>query len=150
MRIYIIVFFLLPFFNKGFSQPGIIDLTKNNQSPDRVMILDLLRTKVKPQIKQDVSFVVRSLQINNNYAFLKGNVRDAKGGKIDFSKTIFKNDEKEGMFDGDPVYALFKKVNGKWKYLVHAIGPTDVVYACWASTYKAPKQLFDHNDDCGN
>ena len=150
MRIYIIVFFLLPAFNKGFSQPGIIDLTKNNQSPDRVMILDLLRTKVKPQIKQDVSFVVRSLQIKNNYAFLKGNVRDAKGGKIDFSKTIFKNDEKEGMFDGDPVYALFKKVNGKWKYLVHAIGPTDVVYACWASTYKAPKQLFDHNDDCGN
>lgn len=150
MRIYIIAFFLLPAFNKGFSQPGIIDLTKNNQSPDRLMILDLLRTKVKPQIKQDVSFVVRSLQIKNNYAFLKGNVRDAKGGKIDFSKTIFKNDEKEGMFDGDPVYALFKKVNGKWKYLVHAIGPTDVVYACWASTYKAPKQLFDHNDDCGN
>ena len=150
MRIYIIAFFLLPAFNKGFSQQGIIDLTKNNQSPDRLMILDLLRSKVKPQIKQDVSFVVRSLQIKNNYAFLKGNVRDAKGGKIDFSKTIFKNDEKEGMFDGDPVYALFKKVNSKWKYIIHAIGPTDVVYACWASTYKAPKQLFDHNDDCGN
>ncbi len=150
MRIYIIIFFLLPAFNKGFAQQGIIDLTKNNQSPDRIIILNLLRSKVKPQIKQDVTFVVRSLQIKNNYAFLKGNVRDAKGGKFDFSKTIFKDEEKEGMFDGDPVYALLKKVNGKWKYLIHAIGPTDVVYACWASTYKAPKELFDFNDDCGN
>lgn len=150
MRIYIIIFFLLPAFNKGFAQQGIIDLTKNNQSPDRIIILNLLRSKVKPQIKQDVTFVVRSLQIKNNYAFLKGNVRDAKGGKIDFSKTIFKDEEKEGMFDGDPVYALLKKINGKWKYLIHAIGPTDVVYACWASTYKAPKELFDFNDDCGN
>ena len=150
IRIHIIIFFLLTASNKGFAQQGIIDLTKNNQSPDRIIILNLLRSKVRPQIKQDVTFVVRSLQMKNNYVFLKGNVRDAKGGKIDFSKTIFKNDEKEGMFDGDPVYALFKKVNGKWKYLVHAIGPTDVVYACWASTYKAPKQLFDHNDDCGN
>jgi hypothetical protein len=150
MRIYIIIFFLLPAFNKGFAQQGIIDLTKNNQSPDRIIILNFLRSKVKPQIKQDVTFVVRSLQIKNNYAFLKGNVRDAKGGKIDFSKTIFKDEEKEGMFDGDPVYALLKKINGKWKYLIHAIGPTDVVYACWASTYKAPKELFDFNDDCGN
>ena len=150
IKIYFSVFFLLTAINKGFAQQGIIELSKNNQSPDRIIILNLLRSKVRPQIKQDVTFVVRSLQLKNNYAFFKGNVRDSNGGPIDFRKTIFKDAEKEGMFDGDPVYALLKKVNGKWKYLVHAIGPTDVVYACWASTYKAPKELFDYNDDCGN
>lgn len=132
-----------------FAQSGIIDLTKNKQSPDRMIILNILRNKVKPQIKQDVAFVVRSLQVKDNYAFLKGNVKYADGKEIDFRKTIFKEAFEAGMFDGNSIYALLKKVNGKWKYLVHAIGPTDVVYACWASIYKAPKQLFDYNENCG-
>jgi hypothetical protein len=76
-------------------------------------------------------------------------VRDAAGAKIDFRKTIFKDAEEEGMFGGDEVFALLKKVNNSWKYLVHAVGPTDVVYACWASKYKAPKELFDYNENCG-
>ena len=135
---------------RGFAQEKIIDITKDKQSADRTVILDILRSKVKPQIKQDVTFVVRSLQLKNNYAFLKGNVKYADGKEIDFRKTIFKEAFENGMFDGSSIYALCKKVNGKWKYLVHAIGPTDVVYACWASMYKAPKELFDYNEDCGN
>lgn len=135
---------------KCFAQEKIIDITKDRQSADRTIILDILRTKVKPQIKQDVTFVVRSLQLKNGYAFLKGNVKYADGKEIDFRKTIFKEDFENGMFDGNSIYALCKKVNGKWKYLVHAIGPTDVVYTCWASTYKAPKELFDYNENCGN
>lgn len=133
-----------------FAQDKIIDITKDRQSADRTIILNILRSKVKPQIKQDVTFVVRSLQIKNNYAFFKGNVKYANGKEIDFRKTIFKDAFEAGMFDGNSIYALWKKVNGKWKYLVHAIGPTDVVYACWASIYKAPKELFDYNENCGN
>ena len=133
-----------------FAQEKIIDITKDRESADRTSILNIVRSKVKPQIKQDVTFVVRSLHIKNGYAFLKGNIKYADGKEIDFSKTIFKDAEKEGMFDGNSIYALCKKVNGKWKYLVHAVGPTDVVYACWASTYKAPKELFDYNENCGN
>ena len=72
IKIYISVFFLLTAINKGFAQQGIIELSKNNQSPDRIIILNLLRSKVRPQIKQDVTFVVRSLQLKNNYAFFKG------------------------------------------------------------------------------
>ena len=135
---------------RGFAQEKIIDITKDKQSTDRTIILNILRSKVKPQIKEDVTFVVSSLKLKNNYAFLKGNVKYADGKEIDFRKTIFKEDFENGMFDGSSIYALCKKVNGKWKYLVHAIGPTDVVYTCWASTYKAPKELFDYNEDCGN
>ena len=131
------------------AQHKITDITKDIRSSDRITILNTLRSKVKPQIKQDVTFVVRSLQLKNNYAFLKGNVKYANGKEIDFRKTIFKDAFEEGMFDGNSIYALLKKENGKWKYLVHAIGPTDVVYTCWASTYKAPKELFDYNEDCG-
>ena len=134
---------------RSFSQGGIIDIAKDRQSADRTNILNILRNKVKPQIKQDVTFLVRSLQIKNDYAFLKGNVKYANGQEIDFRKTIFKEEFEAGMFDGSSIYALLKKANGKWKYLVHAIGPTDVVYACWASIYKAPKQLFDYNENCG-
>ena len=143
-------FLLLPAITQSFAQEKIIDITKDRQSADRTIILNILRTKVKPQIKQDVTFVVRSLQLKNNYAFLKGNVKYADGKEIDFRKTIFKEAFENGMFDGDSIYALCKKVNGKWKYLVHAVGPTDVVYTCWASTYKAPKELFDYNENCSN
>ncbi len=147
MKTFFCLIFLL---SEYFCMGQVTDITTNKQSPDRSIILNTLRSKVMPQLKQDVTFVVRSLQIKNNYAFLKGNVRDINGGQINFRKTIFKEDVEQGMFDGDPVYALFKKVNGNWKYLIHAIGPTDVVYSCWASIYKAPKALFDHNDNCGN
>jgi hypothetical protein len=143
-------FLILPAIAQSFAQEKIVDITRDRQSADRINILNLLRSKVKPQIKQDVTFVVRSLQLKNNYAFLKGNVKYANGEEIDFRKTIFKEDFENGMFDGNSIYALCKKVNGKWKYLVHAIGPTDVVYTCWASTYKAPKELFDYNENCGN
>ena len=135
---------------QSFAQEKIIDIAKDRQSADRAIILNILRHKVKPQIKQDVTFVVHSLQLKNNYAFLKGNVKYADGKEIDFRKTIFKEAFENGMFDGSSIYALCKKVNGKWKYLVHAIGPTDVVYTCWASTYKAPKELFDYNENCGD
>ena len=131
------------------AQKNIVDLTLV-KSADRNAILDILRQRVKPQIKQDVTFIVRSLQLKNDFAFLKGNVRNAVGREVDFTKTVFKKDVEEGVFDGDAVYALLKKVKGKWKYLIHAVGPTDVVYACWAYIYKAPKPLFDYNDNCGN
>ena len=127
---------------RGFAQEKIIDITKDKQSTDRTIILNILRSKVKPQIKQDVTFVVSSLKLKNNYAFLKGNVKYADGKEIDFRKTIFKEDFENGMFDGSSIYALCKKVNGKWKYLVHAIGPTDVVYTCWASTYKSAQRII--------
>ena len=147
----IFTFFLfLLVVTQGFAQDKIIDISKDRQSADRAFILNILRAKVKPQIKQDVSFVVRSLQLKNNYAFLKGNVKYANGKEIDFRKTVFKEEFEQGMFDGNSIYALCKKVNGKWKYLVHSIGPTDVVYTCWASIYKAPKELFDYNENCGN
>ncbi len=143
-------FLLLPAIAQSFAQEKIVDITKDRQSADRTVILNILRSKVKPQIKQDVTFVVRSLQLKNNYAFLKGNIKYADGKEIDFRKTIFKEAFENGMFDGSSIYALCKKVNDKWKYLVHAIGPTDVVYACWASAYKAPKELFDYNENCSN
>ncbi len=142
MKLFVTISFLLL---THFCFAQVIDITNNKQSTDRMNILNTLRSKVKPQIKQDVTFVVRSLQIKDNYAFFKGNVRDINGKQLDFRKTIFKKYVEAEMFDGDPTYALFEKQNGKWKYLVHVIGPTDVAYACWASIYKAPKEIFDYS-----
>lgn len=125
------------------------NISKSNTAL-RQPILNALRNEVKKELKQNVSFVVHSLQMKNNFAFLKGQVKTAVGKDIDFSKTIYRDREADGMFDGDSIYALAKKVNGKWIYVIHSIGPTDVVYACWASDYKAPKALFDINENCGN
>ena len=145
----IIIFFsLLLFSHFNFAQ--VKDIATDKGSADRTIILNILRIKVKPQIKQDITFVVSSLQVKDNYAFFKGNVRDITGRQIDFRKTVFKERVEAGIFEGDPTFALFKKINGKWKYLIHVVGPTDVAYACWWKEYKAPKQIFDLNYDCSN
>ena len=133
----------------SFAQTKLTDITKNSKSTARTAILNLLRTKVKPQVRQDVKFIVRSLQMKNGFAFLKGEIKDPGGKGIDFRKTVFKEAYEAGMFDGGSIYALVKKKSGKWTYIDHAIGPTDVVYACWATQHKAPKELFDVNEDCG-
>lgn len=141
--LFLFSFFLLPF---CYSQK-VIDL-KVSSNVERADILNALRTGVKKELKQDVKFVVDYLKMQGNHAFLKGKVNRADGKEIDFSKTIYAEQAEEGMFDGNSIYALLKKVNGKWKKVVHVIGPTDVAWACWWKEYKAPRQVFDHAEDC--
>lgn len=136
------LFFMMQFI---FAQ-DVVDLSKAS-SKERTAILNALRPKVKKDLKQDVKFVVTHLKMKNNYVFYKGNVKAADGKDIDFSKTIYKEAVEENAFDGDTITGLLKKVKGKWQYLIHVIGPTDLPWGCWWKEFKAPKQIFDYTEE---
>jgi len=110
-------------------------------SPERKALMDALRVPVEKSLKQKVIFQVDSLKVLGNWAFMTGKPRTPKGSAIDYKKTSYREAIEAGAFD-DWVCALFKKSNGKWKVVQHAIGATDVVWDGWDKQYGAPKSIF--------
>lgn len=117
------------------------DLSHTNK-PLRTLLLNTLRVPIEKELKQPVRFVVGVLKVEGEYAFFRGNTKDALGKDIDFSKTTYRELLEQGFFDGDATAALLKKVNGKWSVMTYVIGPTDVAWANWSDEYHAPAVLF--------
>ena len=109
----------------------------------RKAVLDGLRPSIEKDLKQKVVFVVSQLRVYKGWAFV--NCRPVKPDlkPIDFTKTRYREDLEQGMFDGDNTFALLKQVNGKWVTKAFVIGPTDVAWISWMETpFFAPKTLF--------
>lgn len=130
----------------GFAQNTKADLAKKLASPDRKAIVEVLKQKLKPDLKLKPKLVVKELWVKNGFAYFIGRVKDENGKAIDFSKTVYKEEVKAGIFDGDGTNALLKKTGGKWKVLAYAIGPTDVPWGCWWKEFNAPKDIFDYTE----
>lgn len=146
MKALFVIFF--SFFSIAiFAQDAKTDIAKNTSSPDRKGIMEALKKKVQPDLKLLPKLVVTHLYTQGNFAFFEGAVKDPNGKDIDFNKTVFKEANEEGAFDGESTTALLKKSGGKWKVLAYAIGATDVPYTCWWKEFKAPKEIFSYVDE---
>ncbi len=117
--------------------------TPEKGSPERKAITDALRTPVERDLKQKIVFVIDNFKVQGSWAFISGRPTTPDGGRPDLSKTAWKDDE--GMFD-DNFFGLLKKTGGKWKVVTHALGCTDVCYADWWQTHKAPKGIFPYTE----
>lgn len=132
----------------AYGQTAKQDLAKDLLSPERKAILEALKQKLQPEVKQKPKMVVEVLMVKGAFAYFHGRVKDSTGKDIDFRKTVYKDAVKDGLFDGDGTAALLKKSGGKWKVLTYAVGPTDVAWACWWKEFKAPKEIFDYAETC--
>lgn len=117
--------------------------TPEKGSAERKQILDVLRVPVERQLKQKVVFVADDFRVQGNWAFVGGRPQSPSGGDPDYRGTIYYEAQNEGAFDNN-FFALFKKTGGKWRVVKYAIGCTDVCYADWWRTYKAPKAIFPY------
>lgn len=144
----LLLFFALIFFNSNFAQTKKVDLAKDLASKDRKEMLEALKLKLKTNLKLKPKMVVDQLLVKSGFAFFKGKAKNAEGKDIDFSKTAYKEENEEGIFDGDATVALLRKAGGKWKVIAWSIGATDVPYTCWWKEFKAPKDIFDFVDKC--
>ena len=108
----------------------------------RKPLLDALRTPVEKDLGQTVQFVVRTLRVQGDWAFVVAQPQTRAGAPIDYAKTRYAEAIAEGMFDGGTVYALLKADHGLWTTTAFVIGPTDVAYAAWPQEYGAPAALF--------
>ena len=112
-------------------------------NPLRKAVLDGLRPSIEADLKQKVIFVVVSIRVLGEWAFVQVRPVTPESKPIDFNKTKYKAAIDEDMFDGANTYALLRKKKGQWVVLTFQIGPTDVCWADWDQPpYNAPSKIL--------
>ncbi len=114
-------------------------------STERTAILSALRVPVEKELKQKIQFSVEQLKSNGTWAFVGGDPQNLRGGKPNYKGTEYQEAIDADMFDNN-FFALMKKTGGKWKVVTYAIGCTDVCYANWWKSHKAPKAIFPYTE----
>jgi hypothetical protein len=112
---------LLPCAGLGAQQ----NATPKPGSPERRQIADALRSEVEKELKKPVVFRIDALNLQNEWAFLRGVPLEIEAGTFDHW-----------------VCALLIKERGQWRVVTHAIAATDVPFVDWAERYHAPQSLF--------
>lgn len=106
-------------------------------------ILNALRAPVEKELKPPVLFKVDHIRTHDGWAFMTG-VPQRPGGKaVDYRRTRYAQQVKDGAFD-DWICALLRKRNGRWAVVRYAIGATDVVWDGWDREHKAPRAIFPY------
>ena len=109
-------------------------------SAERAAIMDTLRPAVEAEMRGPVEFVVTTIRVTPNWAFVQVEPQRPGGGVIDPEETGFAGDT--DMMDGLTVYGLMGFQAGRWNLLDHMVGPTDVGYADWQQRYGVPAALL--------
>jgi hypothetical protein len=114
-------------------------------SPERTAVLNSLRPIVEQELKQKVTFVINSINLQGGWVFVDGRLRTLEGRVPDWKNTSYAQAAKYGA-QSDGISAVLKRTNGHWRVIVKAIGCTDVCYVDWWKRYKAPKAIFPYTE----
>lgn len=111
-------------------------------SPLRALLLDTARPAFEKEVGPPVEFVVKTLNVWEEWAF--GDVRlQRPGGKpIDWRRTKFAEDIAQGVFETGSNFFLLQRTGDGWMLAELAIGPTDVAWDWWRQQRKLPYELF--------
>lgn len=119
--------------------------TPEKGSPERKAILDALRVPVEKELKQKIIFVVDHMSVQGAWSFVSGTPQGENGERPNYHGTPYADALESGAFDNN-YFALLRKTGGKWKVVTYAIGCTDVCFADWWKTHKAPKAIFPYTE----
>lgn len=133
--LFLLVFFL-PIFVFGADV-----YTPRPGTPERAAIMDAVRAAVAPELKKPVKFLVATLKVQGDWAFLIATPQQPNGRPFDYSGTIYETQINEGAFD-DAIDALLRRRDGHWSVVTFVIGATDVAWESWATDYGAPEAIF--------
>src|SRR3569623_807536 len=73
--------------------------------PSRAQLLDALRATITRDLGQPVIFVVDDMRVRSDWAFVVAHPRSLAGAPVDFGKTRYAERQREGVLDGDTLYA---------------------------------------------
>lgn len=110
--------------------------------PQREAILAALHKEVDADLAQPNKFLVETLKTQAGWSFAVVHPRTLAGGPIDLGKTGYAKAARDGLMDGDTIYALLRKTPKGWVVKAWAIGPTDVAWATWPEEFGAPNALL--------
>lgn len=80
------------------------------------------------------------MRVSSDYAVVMGKPVRLDGGRIDYSGTKYAGMIEQQAFD-EHVFALLKKVGGRWRVLEHEIGRTDYIGDEWVAKYGVASSL---------
>lgn len=108
--------------------------------PVRKKVLDALRPDVEEELGQEVMFKINDLRVSKRFAFVSAQPLTSSQEPINYSKTKFAEDVKEGIFD-DWLCALLVKEGAKWNVVALEIGATDVPFVNWPEAFGVPREV---------
>ena len=110
-------------------------------NPLRTQLLDALRPTIQAETGGPVSFVVGTINVMGEWAYVGATPVRRNGGPIDWRATKFKQAFEADMFSG-LVMALLRRDAKGWTVVDFVVGPTDVYWLNWVEKYKLPEALF--------
>ncbi|MGQ2991046.1 hypothetical protein [Brevundimonas sp.] len=110
--------------------------------PLRPVLLNALRPAIVADLGQSVKFVVATLRIQGDWAYVVARPQRPDGREIDFRSTRYREAIDQGVFDGPTLYALMQRREQRWTVVDFVIGPTDVAWAGWPEEHGAPAALL--------
>jgi len=109
-------------------------------SPERKAIMDVLRVPCEKDLGRKVIFRVQHLRVSGDWAFARVVPLQPDGKEIDYSRTKYREDASEGVFDAEGE-ALLRRQDGAWKVLEWRFGATDTEIDLWLEKYRMPRAL---------
>jgi hypothetical protein len=98
-------------------------------TPLRRAILDALRPLVAADLGNPIEFVVSSIRVSGDRAFVVVNAQRPGGAEIDIARTPLARRVPLSLIDGPRAEALLVRRAGRWRVEHHGIGSTDIWYA---------------------
>ena len=119
-------------------------MTQATDVTDRALrstLLDEARAPVVTELGKPVLFRVHNLKRHGEWAFLHADMEDRDGRPVSYAGTARAEAAQRG-FMSRSYAALLRRDERGWSVVAHAIGPTDLAWEGWSSTYGAPPELF--------
>lgn len=111
-------------------------------SAERAAIMDSFRGPVEKELGQDVVFVVKTLRVTDDWAFLYATPTQPGGKPIDYRNTMYQPMVDDGTFGGGFAGLLARDEAGAWRIVTYSIGFGDVVWDSWDEEFGAPAYLW--------
>lgn len=110
-------------------------------SPLRATILDTVRPMVEAEVGPPVEFVVTTIRVLGEWAFVIAQPQRKGGGQIPYTYTRYQTAVDEGAFDNQ-VIALLRQTPSGWLVYGYSLGATDVPWEEWRTAFPVPPELF--------
>lgn len=110
-------------------------------SAERKAVLDAARVPVETDLGQGIVFQVKTLRVTPEWAFVYGTPKRPDGKPIDYSKSIYAKDVKDGTFNEGAAVLLAREGAG-WRLVTYSVGFGDVVWDGWDEEFGAPAWLW--------
>jgi len=116
-------------------------ITPKPGSALRKAILNAVREPVQDELDMEVQFKVNELRTDGEWAFLNAIPLTKDHKRIDYARTKYAKDVREGLFDDWLCALVRKQPDQSWTVIVLSIGATDVPFVDWPRRFDAPRMV---------